>query len=109
MAKFADEDGIVGTRAAARAISAANAGLDKRVFQAMLNPLSDLDIAFLKAMAQDDGPTSTASLEGRLGLGHGTVQIYRCRLLDAGAVTSQRRGELTFVLPQLADYLRIGR
>ena len=72
----------------------------------MLNPLSDLDLAVLHAMAQDDSITKVADLENRLNLSHGTIQTYRRRLLDAGIISSPRRGELSFTIPGLSDYLR---
>ena len=80
--------------------------MDVRVYQAMLNPLSNLDIKFLKAMAVDSGPSKMAELEARLSMSHSTAQTYRRRLLDAGVVVSHRRGELEFIVGKLGDYLR---
>ena len=89
-----------------KAEAAATADIDIKVVRAMLNPLSDLDMAILKAMAQDKSATRISDLESRLNLTHGTVQTYRKRLIDAGVIRSPRRGEIEFVLPQMADYLR---
>ena len=89
-----------------RAEALASNEVDDKVFQAMLNPLSELDLVFLRAMAQDVGISNVADIEARTGLSHGTVQTYRRRLLDAGVVYSPRRGTLTMVMPQLADYIR---
>jgi hypothetical protein len=65
-----------------------------------------MDISFLKAMAQDEGVSKISAIEERLGLSHGYTQTYRRRLLDAGVIVSARRGELSFVLPQMREYLR---
>ena len=89
-----------------RAEALASNEVDHKVFQAMLNPLSELDLVFLKTMAQDDGISNVADIEARTGFSHGTVQTYRRRLLDAGVVYSPRRGTLAMVMPQLADYIR---
>lgn len=89
-----------------QACHAALGELDEDVFRAMLRPLSHGDIAFLQAMAIDEGATRVADLQERLGVSQGCVQSYRRRLLDAGVVVTPRRGELTFILPQLRDYLR---
>ena len=80
--------------------------VDEKVFQAMINPLSDLDRDFLKAMAESEGTITTADMMERMHFKNGSVQTYRKRLMDAGIITSPRRGELVFVFPQLADYLR---
>ena len=106
LVKYADGSKAVSASSLDRAYKAAMNDLDVKVFQAMLNPLSKGDRAFLQAMAQDDGFTQTSSIEKRLGLSHGTVQTYRKRLIEAGVIAAPRRGEVTFVLPALADYLR---
>lgn len=72
----------------------------------MLRPLSRADVAFLESMAQDDGPSRVSDIQQRLGVSQGSVQSYRKRLIDAGVVMAPRRGELSFVVPTLADYLR---
>ena len=83
--------------------------LDENVFQAMLNPLSDVNLDFLEALALEakgtDRPVKTSALEHRLGITHGTFQTYRKRLLDTGLVNSLRRGELSFAVPLLAHYV----
>ena len=101
------EEGALITEAdLVRARALASADLDENVFKAMLKPLSRADISFLEAMSEDDGVTSVKDLEGRLGVSQGHVQSYRRRLIDAGVVVSPRRGELEFVIPRLAEYLR---
>lgn len=80
--------------------------IGSKVFQAMINPLSEKDLIFLKAIAQHNGTAKIAVLEKRMGISHGTAQTYRKRLIDAGIIFSPRRGELALVMPQLADYLR---
>ena len=89
-----------------QALDAVTGDIDSKVFHAMINPLSDLDISFLTVIAEHDGIIKTADIGELLHLGHGTVQTYRKRLLDAGVISAPRRGELVFVFPQLADYLR---
>ncbi|MBQ9004308.1 MAG: hypothetical protein IJ087_20910 [Eggerthellaceae bacterium] len=90
-----------------RALDAAVTELDANVFGAMLRPLSRADMDFLRAMSIDSGePTHVGDLEERLGVSQGHVQSYRRRLIDAGLITSPRRGELAFVIPQLGTYLQ---
>lgn len=80
--------------------------IDTKVFQAMLNPLSDRDISILKAMAEIGVNVKTNEIAKSTGITHGTMQTYRKRLMDAGIIFSPRRGELEFILPPLADYLK---
>jgi DNA-binding IclR family transcriptional regulator len=61
---------------------------------------------FLRAMAQDDGVSAIADVRRRLGASHATAQQYRARLIAAGLVAPERRGELSFTLPYLGEYLQ---
>ena len=88
------------------ALVLARADLDENVFLPMVRPLSKTDVSFLEAMAHDNGASKVADIQKRLGMSQGSVQSYRKRLIEAGVVTSPRRGELCFVVPMLADYLR---
>ncbi len=89
------------------AISAALCDFDNDVLGAMLRPLSPADMAFLQAMAQDETNVShVAEIQQRLDLSQGHVQSYRRRLMDAGVIYSPARGQLAFIVPRLADYLR---
>lgn len=88
-----------------KANEAASEEVELKVFDAMLNPLSDMDINFLTAMARIDGKIRISDIENSLGITHGTAQTYRRRLLDAGIISSPRRGELEFTMPQLSEYL----
>lgn len=84
----------------------ARADMNENVFLPMVRPLSRMDIAFLEAMAQDEGASRVSDIQRRLGVSQGSVQSYRKRLIEAGVVLSPRRGELSFVVPMLADYLK---
>lgn len=103
---YTPEGGTITPDSLLNAKRSAYADLDENVFRAMIRPLSRADVEFLEAMSQDIGPTRTGSLMERLGVSQGHVQSYRRRLLDAGVITAPRRGEVAFVIPQLADYLR---
>lgn len=87
------------------ALDSAQEDLDHNVFEATLRPLSKGDIEFLCAMAPDGDVSTTASVQRRLGGDKNRVQPYRARLIDAGVISSPRRGELEFTIPYLANYL----
>ena len=106
LSRFSANNEPVNRQILQRVIQAALEEVDEKVFRAMLHPLSNRDISFLDAMASCDGVIKVADIEKITGLSHGTVQTYRSRLIDAGIITSPRRGELAFAFPQLADHLR---
>ena len=105
LSKLATNNKPVNKEMLEKAKSLASNEIDQKVFQAILNPLSDLDISILKVISKNGGIIKTSEIETSLGISHGTIQTYRKRLLDAGVVTSPRRGELKVSFPQLADYL----
>lgn len=80
--------------------------IDNKIFQAMLNPLSDTDLVVLRTIAGLQSPCRMVDLEKEMKISHGKAQTYRRRLLDAGVIISQRRGEIELIMPQLREYLR---
>ena len=75
------------------------------VFKPILNPLSDNDKLFLRALAHCGDSVTTAKLKEALGKKESSIQPYRKRLLEAGIIEAPRRGELVFAVPFWADYL----
>jgi hypothetical protein len=90
----------------AQALASAKRGLVEGIYEPALKPLSKTDLAFLKAMAADDGPSSVADIEKRLHTTRHNVQAYRRRLIDAHVIASERRGELEATIPYIKEYLR---
>ena len=68
--------------------------------------MSDQDIAFLEAMALDEGVSRMADVSERMKVTPDYAQKYRKRLIDAGVIEAPRRGYISFAVPYLADYLR---
>ena len=88
-----------------KAEKAAMSDMDDNVFKPILNPLSDNDRIFLRALAQCGGTVTTAELQAALGKNGPAIQPYRKRLIEAGIIEAPRRGELVFAVPYLAEYL----
>jgi hypothetical protein len=80
--------------------------LAEDVFAPSLRPLSDEDLRFLRAMAQDSGVSRVSDLKVRLNVPATHVQTYRQRLIEAEIIDSPRRGLLEFVIPYLGEHLR---
>ncbi|TWC03512.1 ATP-binding protein [Brevibacterium jeotgali] len=88
------------------AISAARRRNTRMVIGAALAAVSPKDLEFLRAMAEDDGPSRTADIGRRLGDARNTIGNYRARLIDAGLIESTGHGLIDFAIPGLRDHLR---
>ncbi|WP_254910487.1 ATP-binding protein [Gulosibacter sp. 10] len=88
------------------ALSAAHRRNTRLVIDAALSTASQKDLDFLRAMAQDDLPASTADIGRRLGDRKNTIGNYRARLIDAGLVQPAGHGLLEFAIPGLREHLR---
>lgn len=106
LVSLTNEGDQITSEALDEALALARTDLNENVFLPMVRPLSQTDIAFLEAMARDNDTSRIADIQKRLGMSQGSVQSYRKRLIEAGVVISPRRGELCFVVPMLADYLK---
>jgi hypothetical protein len=89
-----------------KAEKSAMGDMENNVFKPILNPLSDNDKIFLRAMAKHGETVTIAKLQATLRKKGPAIQPYRKRLLDAGVIEAPRRGELVFAVPYLAEYLR---
>ena len=103
--QYTPEDTLLTDTIMDKAEKAATLDLEDNVFKPILNPLSDNDKIFLKALARCGGIVTTAKLQAALGKKGPAIQPYRKRLLEAGVIEAPRRGEMNFAVPYLADYL----
>lgn len=90
----------------ARGVPIARRRLRELVHETALNDLSEVDRAFLRAMAVDEGPSRVADIAARLGKGSQYVNTYRGRLSAAGVIVAPARGVVDFAIPYLRDTLR---
>lgn len=103
--QYTPERGVVTDAIMDKAEKAALGDLEKNVFEPILNPLSDNDKIFLKALARCGETATTAKLQAELGRKGPAIQPYRKRLIEAGVIEAPRRGELVFAVPYLSEYL----
>ncbi|OZG59407.1 ATPase AAA [Bifidobacterium tissieri] len=71
-----------------------------------LDGLSPIDKTYLLAMAQDDGPSSTAAIANRMGKDAQYANMYRMRLIEAQVIEERGYGKVDFAIPYLREYLR---
>lgn len=103
--QYTPEHGVVTGEVMDKAERAAMGDMEDNVFKPILNPLSDNDKLFLKALARCGETVTTARLQAELGRKGPAIQPYRKRLIEAGIIESPRRGELVFSVPYLSEYL----
>lgn len=101
-----EDKSVVTQKIVDTSIEDARTELVASVYLPVLKPLSNMDRAFLQAMALDDEASLVSDIIKRLHIDNSYAQKYRARLLNAGVVSSPRRGELAFTMPYLRDYLR---
>lgn len=106
LSKMSEGGKKVDKKMLSRVVDMVSDEIDSKVFQAMLSPLSERDIYILQRMAEIGTTVKTSAIAKSAETTHGTMQTYRKRLMDAGILYSPRRGELEFVMPALADYLK---
>ena len=87
------------------AIRDAKKDMEENVFTPVLAPLSDMDLAFLRAMSADRDASRISDICKRMNRPNSYVQPYRARLIDAGIIESSRKGEVVFAIPYLSEYL----
>ena len=105
MIQYAIEGTLVDQTIMEQVLKAAKDDLESNVFKPILSPLSDNDRTFLKTMARLGNPVTTVKLQAALGKRGPALQPYRKRLIDAGVIEAPRRGELTFAVPYLSEFL----
>lgn len=96
----------IGSEAAIAATQILRSDIGRMVHDPALVALSNMDRAFLIAMAQDDGPSKMSSIGNRLAREPSYLSMYRKRLLDASLIESPGYGVVQLALPFLRDHLR---
>jgi hypothetical protein len=88
------------------AINRARADMGRLVHDIALDEVSDVDRAYLAAMAVDAGRSSTRQIADRLGVSPDYANVYRRRLIDAELVEERGRGYVGYTLPYFTDHMR---
>lgn len=89
-----------------RALTLAKKEFIQDICETTLSPLSERDIAFLRAMATDRHESSVKEIGSLLGVDSSYVQRYKTRLSQAGIIQQKRRGFVEFAVPYLREYLQ---
>lgn len=100
--------GTLGVAEVDRAIIAATQRNARTVLESALSTASAQDLAFLRAMAQDDAASLVGDIGSRMRRQPNTVSNYRARLIAAGLIESAGYGKVAFAIPGLRQHLRNG-
>lgn len=100
------DSGQIGSSKLEEALTSAMSDFENDVCETTLVALSDKDVEFLGAMAQDKDASRVSDVAERMGVTVDYAQKYRKRLMDAGIIEAARRGFVRFAVPYLMSYLR---
>jgi hypothetical protein len=106
MWKQSPENKIISHHDAEEGIIFAQNDLEKMIFGATYRELSDKEVAFLKAMLEDEEFSSIADIAKRMGVSPKYAGTYRLRLIEQGIIGSRGYGKVGFDLPMFRDYLQ---
>lgn len=98
--------GVVDEQAAGKALRAALKRNIRMVIGPAIARASERDMDYLRAMAVDEGPSSTAKVAERMGASLQLATNYRARLIEAGLIEAAGRGAVKFSIPGLREHLR---
>ena len=87
------------------AAETARSKLTYLVHEPALSTLSQGDLNFLRAMAQDKTESKIADIAERLGKTVQEISVYRRRLLKAEVIAATGHGKLSFVLPYIQEFI----
>ncbi|MDR1781438.1 MAG: ATP-binding protein [Bacilli bacterium] len=89
------------------AIEKSKSDLFINVHNVIFKEISKMDFEFLKAMAQDDGPSDIADIVKRLNKTKNYISQYRARLLSSGLIEANAWGSVCYTLPYMKEYIII--
>ncbi len=98
--------GLIGTGAVGQAVDRAIGDVSSLVHRPTISSLTAVEVAFLQAMAVDDGPSATGDLAERMGKTPVYVAQYRRRLLDKHIIAAPGHGMVTLAMPGMREHLR---
>lgn len=99
------ESGEMTRESVERGAGMAQRDMRNRILRPTLDELSDMDIAFLRAMLEDEKSSLPEDIAQRLSKTTSYVATYRKRLLDQGLIEMQGRTRMRIALPGIREYL----
>lgn len=88
-----------------RGVALAQGDLDQRVLEPTFYELSDGDLAFLRAMLEDQDVSLVADIAQRMGVASNYASQYRARLVEQGIIGTRGRGKIAFDMLHFKEFL----
>lgn len=88
-----------------RGVALAQGDLGQRVLEPTFYELSDGDLAFLRAMLEDQDVSLVADIAQRMGVASNYASQYRARLVEQGIIGTRGRGKIAFDMPNFKEFL----
>lgn len=104
--RYAESDGKVTESRLADALAISQIDFENDVCRTTLAALSEKDVVFLGALAQDGEEASMTDIAERMAVTPDYAQKYRRRLIDSGIIEAAGRGRVRMAVPYLADHVR---
>lgn len=89
-----------------RGVMLAQGDLGQRVLEPTFYELSDGDLAFLRAMLEDQDVSLVVDIAQRMGVASNYASQYRARLVEQGIIGTRGRGKVAFDMPHFKEFLR---
>ncbi|WP_134772239.1 ATP-binding protein [Ornithinimicrobium flavum] len=104
--RAAGEDGVLTAADVEATLPVVEERMSRLVHAPALRGVPEGQLAYLRAMAVDDGPSATADIASRLGVTKGHQNVQRTRLIERELVVATGHGRVDFALPYLREHLR---
>lgn len=88
-----------------RGVALAQGDLDQRVLEPTFYELSDGDLAFFRAMLEDQDVSLVADIAQRMGVASNYASQYRARLVEQGIIGTRGRGKIAFDMLHFKEFL----
>lgn len=100
------DSGPTSEEACMEGVERAKRRFEQMVIEPALDALPMGELKYLCALAEQGESAETGELASRLGKRAQGLSTIRARLIDASVIEARRRGEVSFTIPYMADYLR---
>lgn len=104
--RAAGQDGVITESDVEATLPVAIERMSRLVHAPALRQVPQGELAYLRAMAADDGPSATGEIGDRLGVTKGHQNVLRTRLLDRELIVVAGHGRVDVALPYLREHLR---
>ena len=102
----AGDDPVITQQDVERTLPVVVERMSRLVHGPALRGVPEGQLAYLRAMAQDDGPSSTGEIGARLGVTKGHQNVQRSRLIERELIEATGHGLVDFSLPYLREHVR---